>query len=131
MSILLGGRIDKHSLIKNPILSPRVNLRYNLNDLVSFRGSYSTGFRAPQVYDEDLHGNAIGGTISMIQNNPNLKPEASQSFSGSVDFDKAFGNVKTELLIEGFYTNLDHVFVLNEIGTNTDGTFILERDNAS
>ncbi len=131
LSILLGGRLDKHSLIKKPILSPRVNLRYNLNDLVSFRGSYSTGFRAPQVYDEDLHGNAIGGTISMIQNDPNLKPETSQSFSGSVDFDKAFGNVQTELLIEGFYTNLDHVFVLNEIGTNTDGTFILERDNAS
>jgi len=130
LSILLGGRIDKHSLIKNPILSPRVNLRFNLNELVSLRGSFSTGFRAPQVYDEDLHGNAIGGTISMIQNSPNLKPETSQSFSGSVDFDKVFGNVQTELLIEGFYTTLDNVFVLNEVGTNADGTFILQRDNA-
>ena len=112
LSILLGGRFDKHNLIKDPILSPRLNLRYNPNEMISFRASYSTGFRAPQVYDEDLHGNAIGGTISYIQNNPDLKPETSQSFSGSVDFDKAFGNVQIELLIEGFYTNLDNVFVL-------------------
>lgn len=130
LSILLGGRIDKHSLIKDPILSPRVNLRYKLNDMISLRTSYSTGFRAPQVYDEDLHGTAIGGETSFIQNSPNLKPETSKSFSGSVDFDKVFGNVQTELLIEGFYTTLDNVFVLNETGTNADGTFVLERNNA-
>ena len=131
LSILLGGRIDKHDLIKDPILSPRVNLRYNPNDFVSFRASYSTGFRAPQVYDEDLHGNAIGGTVSYIQNNPTLKPETSQSYSGSVCFDKKFGNVQTELLIEGFYTVLNKVFVLNEIGINADSSLILERNNAS
>ena len=131
LSVLLGGRFDKHSLINDPILSPRINLRYNPNDIFSFRASYSTGFRAPQVYDEDLHGSAIGGDISFIQNSPNLEPEKSQSYSGSVDIDKTFGNVQTELLLEGFYTNLDKVFVLNEIGTNPDGSFILERDNAS
>lgn len=130
LSILLGGRFDKHSLIKNPIVSPRVNLRYNPNDIFSFRASYSTGFRAPQVYDEDLHGSAIGGEISFIQNSPDLKPEKSQSYSGSIDIDKIFGKIQTELLIEGFYTNLDNVFVLTEIGTNPDGSFILERDNA-
>ncbi len=131
LSILLGGRFDKHSLIKDPILSPRMNLRYNPNDIFSFRASYSTGFRAPQVYDEDLHGSAIGGEISFIQNSPNLEPEKSQSYSGSIDIDKIFGNVQTEFLMEGFYTNLDNVFVLNEIGTNSDGSLILERNNAS
>jgi len=130
MSILLGGRFDKHNLIKDPILSPRVNLRFNPSDIISFRASYSTGFRAPQVYDEDLHGSAIGGEISFIQNSPDLKPEKSQSYSGSIDIDKIFGKVQTELLIEGFYTNLDNVFVLTEIGANPDGSFILERDNA-
>lgn len=130
ISILLGGRFDKHNLITDPILSPRLNFRYNPNVFMSFRASYSTGFRAPQVYDEDLHGNAIGGTISRIQNNPNLKPETSQSYSGSVDFNKIFGYVQTDLLIEGFYTVLNKVFVLNEIGINADSSLILERNNA-
>ena len=130
-SLLLGGRIDKHNLIKKAVFSPRLNLRYTPNELLSFRASYSTGFRAPQVYDEDLHGNAIGGTISFVQNSNNLKPETSQSYSGSVCFDKMVGNVQTELLVEGFYTNLDHIFVLNEIGMNADSTLILQRNNAS
>ncbi len=129
-SFLVGGRFDKHNLIKDPILSPRINLRYNPTDIFSFRTSYSTGFRAPQVYDEDLHGTAIGGVISFIQNSHYLKPEKSQSYTGSIDLDKTFGGVQTELLMEGFYTNLDNVFVLNEVGTSSDGSFILERDNA-
>ena len=130
VSVLLGGRFDKHDLIKDPILSPRMSVRYNPNDVISVRAGYSTGFRAPQVYDEDLHGNAIGGTISFIENNPGLKPEQSQSYSGSLCLDNAFGTLQSELLVEGFYTNLDNVFVLNEIGINADGSFILERDNA-
>ncbi len=131
VSILLGGRFDKHSLIKNSILSPRLNLRYNFNEVIGVRASYSSGFRAPQVYDEDLHGSAIGGEIAFVQNNTNLKPERSQSYSGSIDINKTFGSVQTELLIEGFYTNLDNVFFLEEKGTDTDGNLLLERENGS
>lgn len=131
ISILLGGRFDKHSLIKNSILSPRLNLRYNFNEVIGVRATYSSGFRAPQVYDEDLHGSAIGGEIAFVQNNTNLKPERSQSYSGSIDINKTFGSVQTELLIEGFYTNLDNVFFLEEKGTDTDGNLLLERENGS
>jgi outer membrane receptor for ferrienterochelin and colicins len=130
LSILLGCRLDKHEMIKDAVISPRLNLRYSINDYIRLRGSFSTGFRAPQVYDEDLHGNAIAGTISMVKNNPDLTPEKSQSYSGSIEFDKSFGDIQTEFLLEGFYTNLDHVFVLNEIGQNDAGIFILQRDNA-
>jgi outer membrane receptor for ferrienterochelin and colicins len=131
VSILVGGRFDKHNLISDPILSPRLNLRYNPNELISFRASYSTGFRAPQVYDEDLHGSAIGGEIAFVQNSPDLKTEKSKSFSGSVDFDKIFGSVQTELLIEGFYTKLENVFLLEETGTGSDGIVVFERRNGS
>ncbi len=130
ISILIGCRLDKHSLITDPIISPRMNLRYALNDFISLRASYSSGFRAPQIYDEDLHGSEIGGERVIIKLNPDLKTETSQSYSGSIDFNKIFNNVQTDLLVEGFYTNLDHVFVLDEIGTQPDGTFVLQRDNA-
>jgi len=130
-SVLVGARLDKHNLIDNPILSPRVNLRYNPDKVFSFRASYSGGFRAPQVYDEDLHGSAIGGETAFVQNDPDLKTEKSQSYSGSIDISKTFGSLAAEFLAEGFYTNLKNVFYLQEAGTDSEGNLILERENGS
>lgn len=131
ISILLGGRFDKHNLIKSPIISPRLNFRYNPNELLSLRASYSSGFRAPQAFDEDLHVTAVGGNVALIRLSPDLKTEKSQSYSASADFYKTFGQVQNNLLIEGFYTKLDNVFVLEEIGTDSGGNIMLERRNGS
>jgi len=131
ISILVGGRFDKHNLIKDPIISPRLNFRYNPTKYMSLRASYSSGFRAPQAFDEDLHVTAVGGNVALIRLDPNLKTEKSQSFSASVDFYKTFGQVQTNFLIEGFYTNLDNVFVLEEIGTDSTGNIMLERRNGA
>ncbi|HRZ96788.1 MAG TPA: TonB-dependent receptor, partial [Paludibacter sp.] len=128
-SILLGGRVDKHNLIKNPIFSPRLNLRYNPSESVNFRASYGSGFRAPQAFDEDLHITAVGGKVQIIEIDPNLKSERSNSFSVSGDFYKQFGKVQTNLLIEGFYTDLNNVFVLEESGVDSIGNTILMRRN--
>jgi len=131
ISILVGGRFDKHNLIKDPIISPRINFRYNPNPYMSLRTSYSSGFRAPQAFDEDLHVAAVGGQVAIIRLDPNLKTEKSQSYSASIDFYKTFGKVQTNFLVEGFYTNLDNVFVLEEIGTDSGGNIMLERRNGS
>lgn len=131
ISILLGGRLDNHNLIHNPIFSPRINIRYNPSSSISLRTSYSSGFRAPQAYDEDLHVTAVGGVVTLISLNPNLKTENSQSYSASVDLYRAFGKTETNILIEAFYTNLDNVFVLEEIGTDNQGNLLLERRNGT
>lgn len=46
-SLLLGGRVDKHNLMRNVVFSPRVNLRYTPHEQVGLRLSYSSGYRAP------------------------------------------------------------------------------------
>ncbi len=131
ISILIGGRVDKHNLIKDPIISPRLNFRYSPTQFMGLRASYSSGFRAPQAFDEDLHITAVGGNVALIRLDPNLKTEKSQSYSASVDFYKTFGQIQTNFLIEGFYTNLDSVFVLEVFGTDIDGNIMLERRNGS
>lgn len=132
LSILLGSRLDRHNLIKNkPIFSPRVNLRYSPSGLISVRASYSAGFRAPQTYDEDLHVAAVGGEVFLISVDPNLKTEKSQTYTASFDLYRAFGKLETNVLIEGFYTNLDNVFVLEEIGNDAQGNLLLERRNGA
>ena len=60
-TMLVGARLDKHNLIDHPIFSPRVNFLYKPSDNLQARLTYSTGFRAPQAYDEDLHVTAVGG----------------------------------------------------------------------
>ncbi len=131
ISLLVGGRFDKHNLIKNPIISPRANIRYSPSDFVSMRASYSSGFRAPQAFDEDLHISAMGGNVVLITIDPNLQTEKSKSYSASADFYKTIKNVQLNFLIEGFYTNLDNVFILQEIGTDILGNTMLERRNGS
>lgn len=131
LSLLIGGRLDKHNKIDKPIFTPRANVRYAPIENVSMRVSYSGGYRAPQAYEEDLHVAAVGGEVSIISLSPDLKPEYSQSVSGSVDLWKKFGFVEANLLIEGFYTNLKDVFTLVEKGRDEAGNLLLERTNAS
>lgn len=130
-TFLAGLRLDNHNLIDNPILSPRLNLLYRPTSAWQFRATWSTGFRAPQAYDEDLHVTAVGGEGVVIRLADGLKPERSNSFSGSVDWDVALGDVEADFLIEGFYTELRDVFILKMIGESSDGNVIKERTNGN
>jgi outer membrane receptor for ferrienterochelin and colicins len=129
---LAGARLDKHSMISNPIVSPRFNVRYNPSENLNFRASYSTGFRSPQAYDEDFHVAVVGGERVVTVLAPDLKQESSQSVSLSADIYRTFGSVQTNLLIEGFFTDLRDVFVLRQLeGTDAMGNAVLERYNGS
>ncbi len=128
-SLLLGTRLDKHNMISNAIASPRVNIRYNPTKNISLRASFSTGFRAPQAFDEDLHIGIAGGEAVIIALDPNLETERSKSYSASIDLYHEFGKTKTNLLIEGFYTNLSNVFILQAFGADTAGNTLMQRTN--
>ena len=128
---LIGFRLDKHNLIRKPIFSPRVTLRYSPIEQVGLRLSYSSGYRAPQAYNEDLHIDALNHSVSLIQLADDLRPEFSHSFSASADCYHTFGKVQTNLMLEGFYTILDDVFTLEKIGEDADGNILKERRNAS
>ena len=129
--ILLGGRLDKHSLMERLIFSPRANLRYNPSENINFRASYSYGFRAPQAFDEDLHIDNVGGTVSMIRLADDLRVEKSQSVSISADMYHRWGDWQGNFLVEGFFTDLADVFALKELGLNEEGILIKERHNES
>ena len=131
VTLLAGLRLDSHNLIDNPILSPRVNVMWKPNDNIQARLTWSTGFRAPQAYDEDLHVTAVGGEGVLIQLADGLKPERSNSFSGSLDWSMQTGHFQINLLAEAFYTSLSNVFYLQNIGYDAQGNSIQERRNGS
>ena len=130
-SFLLGGRLDKHNLVDHVIFSPRANLRFNPTENVNLRVTYAGGFRAPQAFDEDLHVGVVGGERLVTVLAKNLKEERSNSFSVSADLYHKFGNVQTNLLIEGFYTDLNNVFALRQLDQpDAQGNTVQERYNA-
>ena len=130
-SFLLGGRFDKHNLVDHVIFSPRANLRFNPTENVNLRVTYAGGFRAPQAFDEDLHVGVVGGERLVTVLAKNLKEERSNSFSVSADLYHKFGNVQTNLLIEGFYTDLNNVFALRQLDQpDAQGNTVQERYNA-
>lgn len=128
-SVLLGGRLDEHSFIKKPIFSPRVTLRYNPIEDINLRASYAKGFRAPQVFDEDLHVGIVNGEMQRVINAVDLKPETSHAFTASADIYGRFGEVNTNLMIEGFYNRIINVFNNNEMESQNDGIMRYERRN--
>ena len=144
-SALIGGRLEQHSLLKKPVFSPRANVRWSpivngkstitgnplpLTDLI-VRLSYASGYRAPQIYEEDLHVGAVGGEVSLISLDENLRPEYSHSVSGSLDMYKRLGKFDFNVTLEGFFTQLNDVFTLVENGHDAHGNLLLTRTNAS
>ena len=66
----------------------------------------------------------------MIRLDDHLTEEKSQSVSLSSDIYKRMGNWQANLLVEGFFTTLDDVFSLRQIGI-VDGILMNERYNES
>lgn len=130
-SLLVGGRFDKHNMIDHVIFSPRANVRFNPVPTVNIRASYSSGFRSPQAFDEDLHVAAVGGDVAIITRAADLKEETSRSVSLSADIYKRFSaNWQGNLMVEGFYSKLVDAFVVEDLGWE-DGVLRKERRNGS
>ncbi len=121
LNLLTGIRADKHNLVDNIILSPRISLLYKLRKSTQFRMTWGTGFRAPQAFDADLHIAFAGGGVSRISLSPDLVQERSNSFSASVNFDKAMKKFIAGYTLEGFYTHLNNAFYLHPLGEDSFG----------
>ena len=129
-NLLSGARFDKHSLLDNMVVSPRLSLLYKLRKETQFRISYSTGFRAPQAFDTDLHMAFAGGGISRIILADDLKEERSKSLSASVNYDKATEHYVYGFTFEGFYTHLNDAFYQDPSGEDEFGEIFTKRNGA-
>jgi outer membrane receptor for ferrienterochelin and colicins len=129
-SLLSGLRLNKHSALNHLIVTPRLSLLANLTKELTWRTTFSTGFRGPQVFDEDLHITQVGGEGMLIVNSPDLKEESSYSFTSGLDYGKQIGQNTLRLSLEGFYTRLAYTFILHEIG-RLENARVMERINGS
>ncbi len=127
---VVADHTDGTNDITGDVLSPRVSMLYNPNHHWQFRAGYAKGFRAPQIFDEDLHIETSGSRKVLHQNDPGLIQETSNSFTASVNYTYSEGKWQYQVLAEGFYTQLMNPFA-NEYGTpDENGVVIYTRTNA-
>ncbi|MGJ8656569.1 MAG: TonB-dependent receptor plug domain-containing protein [Akkermansiaceae bacterium] len=116
--LVYGFRADKHSKVDNIILSPRISLKYQPTHNFKIRSSIATGFRAPELFDEDLHISNVGGELEVVDIADDLEEEKSLSFSVSPEW-----QISDNWELEGsiFSTQLRDVF-FNDISSDDPTT---------
>lgn len=129
---VLGLRVDRHSQLDDPVFSPRAVIKLEPLHGLHLRTSVATGFRAPQVFDEDLHITIINGEGQVITNAEGLDPERSLSLSQQVEsVIEPSETWRIKLGANGFFTRITDAFVLDDTDTDpTDGTFEFTRVNS-
>ncbi len=119
MEIILGGRVDKHSEIDSAIFSPRATLMFNHKGFKS-RSSFSTGFRAPQIFDEDMHIEVVGGNRQKIVNDSDLKEERSWNITQQFEYNgKITDTLSYKAGVAGYYSKISDSFY-TEVEDNPD-----------
>ncbi|MCT4586264.1 MAG: TonB-dependent receptor [Carboxylicivirga sp.] len=135
----LGARFDRYEITdldhkegnnSGNVFSPRVNVLWDIAPALQWRVSYSQGYRAPQVFDEDLHIETSGSRKVIHKNAADLKQETSHSYMSSFDYNRKLGLWNVGLLVEGFYTNLDDAFSQTPEFDEATGVTTYVRNNA-
>ena len=128
-SALLGVRMDKHNMVDKLVLNPRIGLLFKPFDFTQVRASYSSGFRAPQAFDTDLHIAFAGGGVSLIRLDDDLKEETSDSYSFSINYDRPSETYIYGFTIDAFHTLLHDAFVLEDNGLDDQPNMIMLKRN--
>ncbi len=140
LKIAAGARFDHYKIEDKQhggeakdgnVFNPRLSLMYDFSEAFKARLSYSQGYRAPQIYDEDLHIETSGARQITHTNDPDLKQETSHSYMASVDFNKQLGSVYVGFLVEGFYTQLNDAFGNTMEDGAKEGQVVYTRINSS
>ena len=142
-SATIGARFDHFSVLNKDktaegntkdytgnVPVPRLTLLFNLLPELQLRANYSMGYRAPVVYNEELHVESSGVRRVFIRNAEGLKPEYSHSAMLSLDYNQQFDSWAIGCLVEGFYTHLLDAFISDRGEPDANNDVTLTRRNS-
>ncbi len=137
--VTLGARLDRYEIsdilrsdgiLSNKVISPRLSLLYHVAENLQLRSAFARGFRAPQIFDEDLHIETSGARQVIHRNDPSLRQETSSSYTLSLNYANESFYSHYQFLVEGFLTRLHNPFA-NEYGQpDEEGVVVYTRLNA-
>ncbi len=122
ISTVLGVRYDAPNDFGSEI-SYRATTSYQITDASRVYGSYSTGFRAPSIYE--LYGHQPNN-YGAYTGNPNLKPETSQGWEVGVE--KSLWQNKINAKLTYYKSNIEDLMTIKYSGGNSTTINIDEVD---
>ncbi len=129
-TVIVGVRADKHSELENWVFSPRFAVRYTVSPEWILRGSISTGFRAPEIFDEDFHIEILDDP-TRTRNAPGLTEEKSMSFATGFVWTPTFAEQRLQVDVEFFRTEIADTFSVSDVVfTDVSGNAFKLRENA-
>ncbi len=133
VTALYGLRVDTHTALEDPIVSPRAALMYSPTSSVTIRGSVARGFRPPATFDEDLHISLVGDGIGqVVRNSPSLVEETSTAYLLSSEWRPNFaGKGSAAIELNAFRTDLFDLFDDRETDDPTTAALELTKINHS
>ncbi|WP_141243943.1 TonB-dependent receptor plug domain-containing protein [Sphingomonas lenta] len=129
LKLLLGARVDKSSELGRAVASPRVGLWASPVPELVLRANYSTGFRAPEVFSEDVHIEVLGADPIRVRNAPGLRAEKADSVALGFDWRPTWRDGAVTLDGQAYITSIRDTFFLGDIREDAGGLFRL-RSNA-
>lgn len=126
----LNDDVNQNGDYRNTVFVPRISMLYKITPNIRWRIGYGKGYRAPQVFNEDLHIELINALRVEHFNDPNLIQETSHSVTTSLNTDFVTGASIHDLLVEGFFTYLKDPFADEYYPTDTLGSWGYMRVNA-
>ena len=115
LNLVLGLRYDIHNNIGS-FFTPRLHLRYLLNDNLSIKGSYGKGRKIANVFAENQQ---IFFTNRVIQNKSfsnylyGLNPELATNYGFSIDYKLSFFGGQGNLIFDYYSTRFDNKVVID------------------
>ncbi len=126
----VADRAEESDDITGNVISPRITLLVSPTHHWQIRMGFAKGFRAPQIFDEDLHIETSGSRKVLHHNDPDLVQETSNSYTASLNYTHDEGKWQYQILAEGFYTLLMNPFS-NKYGIpDENGVVVYTRTNA-
>jgi outer membrane receptor for ferrienterochelin and colicins len=132
LDLVLGARADKSSELDDVVFSPRIALAFQASERTKWRAGISTGFRAPELFSEDLHVDTLGADPVRIRNADGLTEEKAVTAMLGVDWRSDPASPRWSFDATASYTDLKDAFVLSGIQRDPrDDSLYQIRSNAS
>ena len=122
INIRPGIRVIENSVYNAPPVIPSINTKFALTGNLDLRLAYAMGFRSPSL--RELYFNFFDANHQLL-GNPDLKAETSNSFTGSLNWEKISPKqVVYTTVLSGFYNDVENL-IDYAVSANDPNIFIL------